>query len=762
MSIKLKCKIKFQMYPKKEDNITETDYRIFKVEPLSSDIGDIKLDRNLQFSIRGDLIYLDVGEEYDLVLEIDEINKWGTTCFVLECLSFKNLENLSREESEKILDKIASKKNIKTLLDTYPNFVTDVLSNNWTEVIDISKLHNIKTEKMKSYSRQLNEKFKYYSIYIKHKDYGITMQDCRTLSLEYKTNERIDEAFKNNPYKVMIDVLGRRFFTDGSKKKSIDTIICELREDLIDSDVRCEYLILEVLTRNEQGTRDGYFIGGSTKLTTKKLWEYAKSYDEILNKRMNDVVNNCEGIYYDKETKVLAKMSTYLSELKIAEFVKRLRDNPIPYDFEWGNYKKIKDGELTDEQTEILKSVCENRLTIVDALAGGGKSASMMSVLQMLKDNNISFRCMTATGKSARRFYEASGYACSTIHRNCVSNREISEEVIVIDEHSLLSVELMVMVINAISNSNVRVLLLGDIQQLINLSLGTPIKDIIASGKVKVCTLSKCFRFGKGGKETVSIKCRKGEMYINDEDLDKDTVAYGEDKDYVYIKYDGTLQQIADTYVNVMKKHKYKVQDIHIISPFNVGQSGCLAINNYIQSIINPPRLDEESLVVKVKGGKEVCFRKADVVMNTSNNYSCLTLDGYNQLKEDKSLKREDVEVAECMNGQIGTILDIKDKILFIKFDEEILVFTKNDAQNLLLGMAINHFKIQGSQNKCIIVLTLMEHIKLLNKQCLYTGLTRATERIYEIAEISAIQYSVQKDDTNKRDTFLLEMLESI
>ena len=766
MSIKVKCRIKYQVFPKKEDNITETDFRIFRAEPLSS-CSEIKLDKNLQFSLKGELIYLDVGEDYDLLVDIDEVNKWGTTCSVLECLSFRNLEHLSREESEKIMKHIASDTNTKTLLDNYPNFVTDVLSNDWHDVIDTSKLYNIKEAKMNSYTRQLNEKFKYYAIYNKYKAYGISMNDCRKLSAEYKTVDKIDEAFKDNPYEVMIDKLGRRFITDSDnpKYKTLDDIVCDLRPDLVDSDTRCEYFLLEVLTRNEQGTYDGFFKGGSTKLTAEKLWEYCRGYDDILNKRMNNVVNNCQGIYYNKETKEMAKMSTYLSELKIAEFVEELYKNPLPYDFEWDKYKQMKDGTLTDEQSEILKSVCENRFTIVDALAGSGKSASMMSVLQMLKDNHIDFRCMTATGKASRRFQEASGYACSTIHRACMNGREVSEELIVIDEHSLLSVELLCMVINAISNDNVHCLFIGDIQQLLNLSLGTPIKDIIASGKVKVCTLSKCFRFGLGGKETVSVKCRRGEMYILEEDLGKDTVSYGENNDYTYIKSDGTIEQITDTYLMAMKKHHYKPQDICIVVPFNIGQCGCLAINNHIQAIINPPKVGQESISIKVKSGKEnveICFRQNDIVMNTSNNYNCLTLGGYEQLKNDNSLKREDVGVAECMNGQIGKVLNIKDNVMFIQFDEDVLVFTKSDAQNLLHGLAINHFKIQGSQNKCIILLTLNQHKKLLNKQCLYTGLTRATEYIYEIADISAIQYSVDTDDTDKRDTFLEDMLKNI
>lgn len=321
------------------------------------------------------------------------------------------------------------------------------------------------------------------------------------------------------------------------------------------------------------------------------------------------------------------------------------------------------------------------------------------------------------------------------------------------------------MVINAISNDNVHCLFLGDLSQLINLSTGTPIKDIINSGKAKVCTLSKCFRFGRGGKETVSVKCRRGEMYILDEDLGKDTVSYGENNDYTYIKSNGTLEQITDTFLMVMKKHKYKPSDIHIVVPFNVGECGCLSINSHIQSIINPPKVGENTISIKVKNGKntmEICFRQGDLILNTSNNYNCLTMDGYNELRKDTSLKKEDVKTAECMNGQVGKVLEIKDNIMFAQFDEDVLVFTKSDAQNLLHSMAINHFKIQGSQNKCIILLTLNQHKKLLNKQCLYTGLTRATENLYEIADISAIQYSVDTDDGDTRDTFLEEMLISL
>jgi len=765
MSIRVKCRIVWQMYPKETDKLTVTDYRIFKCEPLQS-YDDLILDSNFQFSIKGDLSYLFKDETHELELDLIEKNKWGATYSVKECLSFKSLDKLTRQDSEEILKNMASENNIKTLLDEYPNFINLVLTTDWKETIDTSKLYNIKEGKMSSYVKNLNEKYKYYAVMVKHKDYGLSIADCRTLINAFKDIATIDTILQENPYYVLIDILGRRFTHEknpNDKKLTIDELICSIREDLIDSDIRTEYMMLEVLTRNEQGEKDkNGFKGGSTKLRATILWDYCKGYDQVLTKRIGDVAKNCDGIYYDEETKNMSKMSTYMQEVKIAEFVKDLCHNNQPLNLDWEKYKIVKDGTLTDEQSQILKGACDNRFIIVDAGAGCGKSASMMAMLKMFDDYKISYRCMTATGKSAKRFQEASGRSCHTIHRDTCGDKIINEQVIVIDEDSLLSIELICMILGSITNPNVRFVCLGDIQQLLNLSLGTPIKDLINSGIVPIYSLTKCFRFGKGGKATVSTKCRNGEFYIEDEDIGKDVIVYGEDKDYTFINHDGSVEQILEVYQNVMKKYRCKPKDIWVLTPYNVREFGCYDLNNNIQTIVNPPIVGEKNMKIKVKNGNtytEICFRKNDIVMNTVNNYSCISLESYEQLLKNDELSRDDMPKEECMNGMSGRVLDIDDHVMKILFDETILVFSKDEVKNLLLGYVLNHFKAQGSQIAHVILLTLPHHEVLLNKQCLYTGLTRATDTITEIGTIQAIESAVNKNDTNSRDTWLPNLL---
>lgn len=758
----VKCKIVYQSFPDDKNKLSTTDYRIFKCSPLQNYDG-LVLNNNLQFSIKGDLSYLYVGDEYEFKLEFIEKNQWGGTYKVIECLSFKDLNNLTREDSENILKNMASENNIKTLLDVYPDFINTVLTTDWKETIDVSKLYNIKDAKMNSYVRQLCEHYKYYSIMIKHKDYDLSIKDCRTLIDILKDINNIESEIIKNPYHVLIDLLGRRFTYDKThlnKKLTTDELICKNRPDLVNSDIRVEYLMLEVLLRNEQGDR-GIFKGGSTRLTPRALWDYCKDYDSSLCSRMPIVATECEGIYYDKESGYMARMTTYLKELKIKNFVADMCKDNVELDLEWEKYKEIKDGILTDEQSELLKEFCLNRFIIVDAGGGCGKSASTMALLQMLDDYKISYRCMTATGKSAKRFQEASGgRSCHTIHRDTMSG-VINEEVVVIDEDSLLSIELLCMVIDAITNPNVRIVCLGDIQQLLNLSLGTPIKDLIMSNLIKVCLLTKCFRFGLGGIATVSTKCRNGEFYIEDEDMDKDIVSYGEKKDYTYIKYNNTTEQILDVYENLLKDKKCKPKDVWILSPFNVGSNGCLILNNKIQAIVNPPKNGEKNMTI-TRQGVDICFRQNDIVMNTVNNYNCISIDSYEELLKDKGLSREDLPKEECMNGMSGRIVEVGDNIVKILFDEKIIVFSKDEVKNLVLGYVLNHFKAQGSQNKHIILLTIKEHDVLLNKQCLYTGQTRATDTLIEIGDIKVMQKAVATNDTNSRDTFLPDLLKQL
>ena len=368
---------------------------------------------------------------------------------------------------------------------------------------------------------------------------------------------------------------------------------------------------------------------------------------------------------------------------------------------------------------------------------------------------------MTATGKSSKRLSEQTNRPCSTIHLIKLRNGGTNATFIIVDEDSFLSVELMTMVIDCINEEdNVRVILSGDCGQIPSISAGRIIRDMIDSGKIPIVNLTKCFRFGEGGKATVSTKCRERKFYINEEDVEKDIVTYGKNKDYTFIKFNGTTDQIIDTYKNVLDKEKCKPSDIWVLTPWNIHEFGSINLSNKIQALVNPPIEGEKTFKI-TRDNKDIVFRENDLVLNLVNKYDCIDDNMYNEMLSDDSLAKSDYqkELLSCMNGEIGKVLYIDDKVMKILFDENILVFDKNDIKNLSLAYSINIFKAQGSQNKHIITLTIPEHKKSLNSQLQYTALTRATDTVTEIGDIATMKEAVNKLGDDKRRTFLLDLL---
>ena len=153
-------------------------------------------------------------------------------------------------------------------------------------------------------------------------------------------------------------------------------------------------------------------------------------------------------------------------------------------------------------------------------------------------------------------------------------------------------------------------------------------------------------------------------------------------------------------------------------------------------------------------------FKVGDLVMNTKNNYHMMNEEEYETMKNDSCLCKDDVATCSIFNGQIGKIVDIsEDNIIKILFDQEIIVFDRKDSYNLLLSYSSNIFKLQGSQCKYIIVLTLNCHNRMLNRQLLYTALTRASKGIIEIGDIAAMKYAVATMGDDNRQTWLKDLL---
>lgn len=724
------------------------DFCIFQwnlIEPNEN----IILSKYSSFSTKGEHSFITPNKDYELELKLISQNQnFGGTYDILSCPSLNQLDftNLTREESFEILmDCTSSERIANNILDAYENFIELILTQG-KEIIDVSKVRGMGDVYLNVYARNLLDKYKYYGLLKEFSDYKVDISDVKALCEQWIDLPRIKENIEKNPYKTLIHILKRSF-------ESADKLILELRPELRVSKIRCEYLILSVLEKNEENDK-------SSRLNGNDLYYYIVEqglYPE-LESLIVPVAKSSEMIYYDEDSKDLSIMSTYLGEVKIAEFIKEKLENKNPLDWDWEQFKEIKDGVLTEEQSSVLKLICEESIVVLNAAGGTGKSSSMMAVLQMLDHYKKTYKCVTFTGKAAKRLSEQTNRPASTIHRATIGS-VITEDWLIIDEDSMLDINLMCMLINAIENDSIRVLLIGDSYQLPSIGIGRIIKDIIESQKVPTCTLTKCFRFGEGGMAKVSTLTRQGKFYIEDSDIDKNEILLGKNKDYKYIKSDGTIDQILSEYQKLIDK-KIKPDDICVLTPHNINEYGTININNHIQALINPPKPNETTITIKVQK-QEVTFRQRDIIMNTKNNYNILTEEGYNMLINDETgmLTKDDVKTTEIFNGSMGKVLEVSTSYIKAKFDEEIVVLNKLECNNLLLGYSSNPYKMQGSQNKWLIVLTLGVHKKSLNRQLRYTALTRASDGIVEIGDIDIMQDSLLTIEDDNRSTWLKELL---
>ena len=722
------------------------DFYIFGASPIQPYSKELKLNKYFSITLKGDLSYLSEGKEYELEVEELSTDSYGTSYKVVACPSMacEDLEHLTREESLEILKEITTESQATNLVDAYENFIWLALSDR--SQIDVKNIYNVGEYRLNAYIRDLTIKYKYLGIMNKLKDWKVDISDCKSLLDFYGDEKEISKAFKEDPYKVNIEILKRNF-------EYSDKLIMEYRKDLEHSEVRCAYLILSVLQRNE--------IDGDSKLDANCLYNYILE-EYTIAKELEDLivptVTTSDLFHYDEEEQTVASMSTYMAECKIADFIKDKVENSTKLDFEWTKYKECRDGILTEEQQNILKTFCESNIVIVDSKGGCGKTSSTKALLDMLDDNNMTYSLLAPTGRVAKVLKELTNRPASTIHKACLKNAEegLWSDVFIIEEGSMIGIDLMCMLINTIANPNARIVVNMDLGQIAPISCGCPMRDIINSGIVPICKLTKVFRYGEGGLYKMATDAYDKKFYLPNGWETEDRISVGVNKDYTFVRYNGTVEQVIEEYKKFINKG-YKASDIAVITPWNVTEFGTINLNNQIQAIVNPRNTD--NVIEKTIRKYKVKFKIGDQILNTKNNYNVLTLEGYNAIKMDSMLTKEDVPTSMCMNGEIGKIIDIDNGNIIAQFDEEILVFDKGMQNDLLLGYSLTSYKLQGSSVPYVISLVTPEFAKSLDKNIIYTDMSRTKKEIVEIIDPTTLANAICIDSIQERQTNLLKLL---
>lgn len=754
MSIKLKARIVKEVYHR--DN-----FFILSAIPTDSN-RDIVLNKWGNFSIVGNVGYLSVDSEYELILSDGKAGKYGMSYEVEDCptLTKQQLDSWSYDDKFNVMKQATTSDRLaKNILTAYPNFINDVVTKTDDELKDIIDLKNIKgvgEAYYSAYKRILRERFQYFVFTNRDalKPYQLNSDDAKAILNVYPQAPEAEKAVLDNPYYVLTMLCGHSFF-------ATDSLLKEIRPDLIDSDERCEAVIIDILRKNEQD--------GNTRLNGNTMFHVMRS--EMYNcgnlkPRVVDVCNKSEHIYFDKESKDLSVFETYMKEVNIASYIKTANKNRVELNFNIEDYRTLDNGvTLTDEQLKAVENFKKYNFSIIESPAGCGKSTSAKAIVDVCKKNNLTITIVAPTGVAALRISETTNHTATTIHLKCLKDKEINTDCLLVDESSMPNLDIWDMLFRCITNPKIRIVLIGNYEQLPPIGVGTVYADLVKSKIIPVTSFTKVFRYGNSGIAYVNTNTRRGINFFN-HDVNKvikyngNTINIMDDWSFIQRNSDEEIAiEVVNQYRNLIKKGVSK-DDIMILTAYNVHECGTYNLNNIIQAEFNPPIKDEK--IFECKNGKhnKIIFRKGDIVINKKNNYSALPYESWKQIEESGGVLSEDeVTTTPIFNGQKGIVVDVLDKIMIVKFDEELVVFDKFQAYNLLLGTVQSLHSCQGSEAKYVICVITESQSRLLNRNLLYVANSRARVKHINIGQVKAYEDALRIDGTEERNTWLLDLL---
>lgn len=397
---------------------------------------------------------------------------------------------------------------------------------------------------------------------------------------------------------------------------------------------------------------------------------------------------------------------------------------------------------LADRQTESVYVSIQNGISILTGGPGTGKTQTTNTIVQCIKHikPNATITLLAPTGKASRRMTELTQMEASTIHRGIGLNgfveyqniEEINSDFVIIDESSMIDAYVFNILISKISE-NTRVLFVGDHEQLPSVGPGLILRDLINSGKIPVVKLDKIFRQAEESQiVTNSHKIIKGIKNGITFDISKGDFYFIERKNKLNVRT--TLIQCIE---NMIKNQGYKLSEICLLSPMRKGDLGTDELNRAIQSKFNPPSNKPDYYKDEMN-----CFRVGDRVMQTANNYDF-----------------------KVFNGDVGTITSIYtdegEYVVEVDYPNKNcpIKYTENDFDEIELAYAITIHKSQGSEFPVVIMPIFETQMSMLNRNLIYTALTRAKEKVVCVGSIKTLYKAIDKVDDIKRTSRIKEKI---
>lgn len=533
------------------------------------------------------------------------------------------------------------------------------------------------------------------------------------------------DVVKENPYRLADDIWGIGF-------KTADTIAEKLgieKQRFIRLRSGLMYTLNKLAESGHCYALREQLIRTGEKLLDVEASGLEMTLDEML--RVNDVIREEEAIYLPP---------FFYSEQGCAKRLHRLliSDRKVKLDVEAVMRQVREKKEITyDEvQEEAIRMAVSSKVMVLTGGPGTGKTTTMLGIIEAYRRAGCRIRLAAPTGRAAKRMAEATGMEAVTIHRLLEykppegyqrnEERQLEGDVLILDECSMIDLILMFQLLKAVPN-HMTLIMAGDIDQLPSVGAGNVLKDIISSGTVPVVRLTRIFRQAQGSRIIMNAhRINRGEA---------PDLRGGKDSDFFFAGRE-TNEETAELLVQYCTKnlpsyyHVDAIRDIQVLTPMQKGVCGALNLNRLLQEALNP------SDVFLQRGG--VQYRLNDKVMQVHNDY-------------DK----------EVFNGDIGRICRVsrEDRELAVSFDGREVVYDVSELDELALAYAVTIHKAQGSEYPIVVMPFTMSHFAMLQRNLLYTGVTRAKKIAVLIGERRAVFYAVRNERAGERNTRLAERL---
>lgn len=615
-------------------------------------------------------------------------------------------------------------------------FGTDTLEVIETDIKRLREVDGIGEKRIRKISESWEKQKEIKNVMLFLQEHGVSTSFAAKIYKQYG-NESIEKV-RENPFRLADDIWGIGFKTaDGIAEKLGfgKEAFVRLRSGIM-------YTLSNLADEGHVYALRDQLIQKAAELLEAEEACIIMTMDQMIKDK--DLITQEDAIYlppfYYAETGVANKLKKLVSSpaqdrlwMSLQEARKKLGKEDISIDVK--HIEKQTHMEYDEIQAEAIRKAAASKILVLTGGPGTGKTTTIQGIIAAYRTFGLKILLAAPTGRAAKRMTETTGLEARTIHRllECKppegyqKNEEqpLEGDVLIVDECSMIDIVLMNALLKAVP-SGMRLIFVGDIDQLPSVGAGNVLRDMIDSACFTVIRLTRIFRQAQSSRIIMNAhRINEGKM---------PDISNGKDTDFFFISKEEP-EEVAEEIVNLVQKklsryYRIPANQIQVLTPMQRGAVGATNLNMALQEALNP-----QGEGLRRSG---FIYRPNDKVMQIKNNY-------------DK----------EVFNGDIGIIesVDLAERTLKVNFDNRSVEFDATELDELVHAYATTIHKAQGSEYPIVVMPVTMNHFVMLQRNLIYTGITRARRILVMVGTKKALAYAVRNVTVTKRNTLLKERL---